>query len=614
MALNPFAPFSSYLRPYRLRIITGLSLLLVAQAITTILPLLLKDAIDTAQQAIQGSSLVKPLEQVEPTSEAAVESGIESGNERALRQVAILAGAIGVLSILQYFLNFGMRWSFTSLSRFVERDLRERFIHRLLLLPLSYFGGQRVGDLMTRATSDVEMVQRFLHHGFRMTLFGILTFVLSLVVMCVLDWHLALISLAPMPLLIMTTNRVHGAFHAGYRSIQEQFATLSARIQENLAGIRVVKAFARETLEIDEFRRENDEYVQRSKRMVVVRSLFYPFTGILNGVSLAVVLWLGGLRVIDGSLSLGAFVAFNAYLIRMSRPMYMLGRMVDEFQRAAASLARIERILQEPEEIRERDDREFRGEIEFCNVSVSFGDSKALEDVSFRVEAGKTVAVVGRVGSGKSTLAKLIPRLVVPSSGEILIDGSPIESLPLAGLRDAIGFVPQDGFLFSESLRSNIDLGADPSNGRAAPAAQSDPVDLASEVAQLSADLPDLPEGLETIVGERGVTLSGGQRQRTALARAVVRQPSILILDDSLASVDTHTEDAILQGLREVMATRTTIIIAHRLSSVRDADHILVLDDGRIAEQGTHQQLLDLAGIYADMHRRQSMVQELTEL
>ena len=613
MSLNPFAPFSAYLHPYRLRIALGLGLLLIAQVITTVLPLLLKEAIDTAELTLS-----------EPTGGAMVDAITES---TTLSHIATIALIIGGLSLLQYFLNFAMRWSFTSLSRFVERDLRMSLIHQLLLLPLSFFSRQRVGDLMTRATSDVEMVQRFLHHGFRMTLFGILTFFLSLVVMCALDWRLAMISLAPMPLLIITTNRVHGRFHAGYRAIQEQFATLSARIQENLAGVRVVKAFAREQREIAEFSKENDEYVERNQAMVVVRSLFYPFTGILNGVSLAVVLWLGGLRVIDGSLSLGAFVAFNAYLIRMSRPMYMLGRMVDEFQRAGASMARIERILQEQPERRDRDGRDISGEIEFRDVVLKYGESVALDGVCFRVEAGKTLAVVGRVGSGKSTVAKLIPRLLTPSEGTILIDGVPLEKIPLASLRDAIGFVPQDGFLFSETLRSNINLGAPRSvNGRGSATspdagteddAEIDGADLANwaaTISQLSADLPDLPEGLETVVGERGVTLSGGQRQRTALARAVVREPSILILDDALASVDTHTEDAILQGLRKVMETRTTIIIAHRLSCVRDADHILVLDEGRIAEEGTHQQLLDAGGIYADMHRRQSMAQELTQL
>ncbi len=614
MSLNPFSPFSAFLRPYRGRIVVGIGLLLIAQIITTYLPLLLKDAIDSAQIALQQGTVL-------------------AERNVAFSQVAFIAWLIGGLSLLQYFLNFGMRWAFTSLSRFVERDLRTTFIHRLLQLPLSFFAGQRTGDLMTRATSDVEMVQRFLHHGFRMTLFGILTFVMSLFVMCMLDWQLALISLAPMPLLLMTTNKVHSYFHAGYRAIQEQFATLSAKIQENLAGVRVVKAFAREQREIDEFSSENDELVHRNQQMVVVRSLFFPFTGILNGVSLAVVLWLGGLRVIEGSLTLGAFVAFNAYLIRMSRPMFMLGRMVDEFQRAGASMARIEKILQIAPEVRERDGRELRGEIEFRDVSVSYDDSPALTGISFRIEAGKTLAVVGRVGSGKSTLAKLIPRLVVPTQGQILVDGTPVEDLPLASLRDAIGFVPQDGFLFSDTLRANIDLGADTNRrGRkdemsassGAPSTAGDADDVvhdeadivrwASDISQLSADLPDLPEGLETIVGERGVTLSGGQRQRTALARAIVRQPSILVLDDALASVDTHTEDAILQGLHEVMSTRTTIIIAHRLSSVRHADQILVLDEGQIAEQGTHEQLLEAGGIYADMHRRQSMAQELTEL
>lgn len=593
MSLNPFAPFNLYLRPYRGRIIAGLLLLLLSLGITTYLPLILRDAIDTAHLALAAPG---------QTADSAVA-------EDARSSVLLLAITIGVLSLLQYALNFAMRWSFTSLSRYVERDVRLAFIHRLLLLPLSFFSRQRVGDLMTQATSDVEMIQRFLHHGFRMTLMGILTFFLSLGVMAYLDWQLALISLAPMPLLLVATNRVHTRFHAGYRSIQEQFATLSARIQENLAGVRVVKAFAREEQEISEFSVQNDEYVDRARRMVMVRSLFFPFTGILNGISLAVVLWLGGRSVIEGSLSLGAFVAFNAYLIRMSRPMFMLGRMVDEFQRAGASLARIERVLHEPEEDRSSDGRLLRGEIEFQHVSVDFGQTPALQDVSFHIEAGTTLAIVGRVGSGKSTLAKLIPRLLSPSQGRILVDGVPVDDHPLGSLRDAIGVVPQDGFLFSESLRSNISLGREPDTTTA-----EDPVTWASTISQLSADLPDLPEGLETIVGERGVTLSGGQRQRTALARAIVRQPRILILDDALASVDTHTEEAILQGLRQVMASRTTIIIAHRLSSVRHADRILVLDEGRIAETGTHQQLLDQGGIYADMHRRQSMARELTDL
>lgn len=601
MTLNPFAPYAAYLRPYRSRIAIGLALLLGAQGITTYLPLLLKQAIDTAQETVAATGV--------PLEEALSTQGLPG-------QIAWFALLIGALSVAQYFMNFGMRWCFTSLSRFVERDLRLAYIRHLLLLPLSYFGSQRIGDLMTRATSDVEMVQRFLHHGFRMTLMGILTFGLSLAVMCALDWQLALISLAPMPLLIVATNRVHARFHAGYRQIQEQFATLSARIQENLSGVRVVKAFAREEREIDEFAGENEEYVDRAKRMVVVRSLFYPFTGILNGVSLAVVLWLGGLRVIDGSLTLGAFVAFNAYLIRMSRPMYMLGRMVDEFQRAAASLARVERVLAEAPEARDRDsDRHIDGHIEFRNVSVRYDGTQALDSVSFEILAGSTLAVVGRVGSGKSTLAKVIPRLVDRSSGEVRIDGVPLDELPLGTLREAIGFVPQDGFLFSDTLRANIELGGQDSEpGNNGHPESADPVRWAADVSQLSADLPDLPDELETVVGERGVTLSGGQRQRTALARAVVRRPSVLILDDALASVDTHTEDAILQQLREVMATRTTIIIAHRLSSVRDADQILVLDEGRVAERGSHDELLKRNGIYADMHRRQSLSQELTGL
>ncbi|MEE2658875.1 MAG: ABC transporter ATP-binding protein [Candidatus Latescibacterota bacterium] len=591
MSLNFFKPFSEYLRPYLRRIVVGLLLLLVAQSITTILPLILKEAIDLARDTL--------------TRE-------QANLDAVLADVGLYAGLIAGLSTVGWAINFGMRWYFTSVSRYVERDLRSAYVHHLLLLPLRFFHERRVGDLMARATNDVEAVQRFLHHGFRMTLMGLLTFFFSLGLMAVIEWQLAIHSLLPMPVMAVTTNFVSSRVRRGYRRIQEQFASMSAHIQENLSGMRVVKAFSRQDREVSDFDVLNQEYVERNRQLAFLESSFYPFTHVLNGVSLCVVLWLGGARVLEGSMSLGAFVAFNAYLLRMSRPMYLLGRMVAEYQRAIASLNRIEAILGEPAEDRySRSEQQIRGDIEFRDVRVSYDGSPALDDISFHVPAGGTLAIVGRVGSGKSTLARLIPRLMDPDSGQVLIDGMPVGEHSLATLRDAIGYVPQDAFLFSDTLRDNITIGSG-----SATSDHGEPADAewAAEISRLSADLQDLPEGLESIVGERGITVSGGQRQRTALARAVIRHPRILILDDALASVDTHTEEEILSHLRGIMASRTTILIAHRLSTVRHADHIIVLDDGRVVEQGTHDALVAADGIYADIHRRQHLATELTEL
>ncbi len=584
----------------------GLLLLLVVQSITTALPLLLKQAIDVANgSAIEGTDkLTLPLKLPADPRDA----------------IALFCWVIAALAVIGWAVNFGMRWYFTSVSRRVEADIRRAYVEHLVRLPLRFFHERRVGDLMSRAINDVEAIQRFLHQAFRMTLTGLLTFFLSLTVMCLIDWKLALLSLAPMPIMVLATNAVAGRVRDGYRLVQEQFATMTTRIQENLSGMRVVKANALEPRQIDGFARLNEQYVERNRALVVVRSLFFPFTGFLNGISMVVLLWLGGLRVIDESLTLGAFVAFNAYVIRMSRPLMMLGRMVDEYQRAVASLARIEAILQYPPEDRgSGSDREIVGEVELRHVSFAFpGDeTPVLDDISLRIPAGDTLAIVGRVGSGKSVLARLLPRLLEPTSGEVLVDGTPVSAMPVAALRGAIGFVPQDSFLFSETIRENLLIGLDAGNPKAddiAPPDSTQAVAWAAEISQLAGDLADFPAGYETLVGERGVTLSGGQKQRAALARAVIREPRILILDDALASVDTHTEERILEGLRGIMRSRTTIIIAHRLSTVRDADHIILLEGGRIAESGTHDELVALAGLYADMHRRQSLNQELGDL
>ena len=583
MAFNILTQFVPHLKPYKKIIVLGTILMLGSQAISITIPLLLKWAINTLELSLQ-----QPV--------------VAAGD-----RVAFYAGIIALCALTQWGLSIGMRWYFGSMSRLVERDLRRHYMRHLLILPLAFFQQERVGDLVARATNDVEAIQRFLYFGFRMGMTAILAFVLSLAFMCAIDWELAILALLPMPFTVVLTRWVGHKVRHGFRAVQEQFGAMSTHLQENLAGIRVIKAYALTVAETARFAAINQDYVNNNQRLVKVRALFFPFTFLINGISMVVILWLGGIQVIEGNLQLGDFVAFNAYLTRLAMPMMLLGWIVDEYQRAVASMERLEEILsQTPHSglvVGGANDIPIQGKIEFCGIHCAYEDTEVLKNIDICIPTGSTLGVVGRVGSGKTTLARLIPSLIQASQGQVRIDDVPIEEIPIKQLRDAIGYVPQDSFLFSDTLEENIALGA-----------SLEATQQAVQTAQLTTDLKDFPQGMATIVGERGVTLSGGQKQRSALARAIVRDPQILILDDALASVDTHTEEEILNALRRVMAARTTIIIAHRISTVKNADHIVVLDEGCIAEQGTHDQLVEIGGIYADLYRRQGLSEELENI
>jgi len=586
---NPVKPFWPYIRPYRSRIALGLVLLTLTQAIATAVPYVLKVAVDAVKASVDRT----PLD-----DQAIFGSDVWS---YGLLIVALSVAAMGV--------SMWMRWIFASVARLIEFDIREQYFARLVELSLHFYQRTPTGDLMSRATNDLNSVRIFLGFGIRMLFDAALAVSMGLAVMCTIDWRLSLLALIPLPVLALVMNRAASGIYDGFRDVQDHFSKISARVQENLSGIRVVKGYVQRDHEIADFDTLNQAYLQKNKRLILLQSAVRPLAFIVGGCSLVIVLWLGGESVIEGDITLGEFVAFNAYLTKLIFPMILLGWMVERYQRGLASMVRINEVIDERPDIADIEKpshpEAVRGEIVFDRVTFAYGDDVVLDELSLTIPAGSTLAVVGRVGAGKTTLGRLIPRMREPQAGEIRVDGIRTTDWPLQALRSQIGFVPQDSFLFSETLRENISLGVEGGDNL---------VEWAADVSRLSQDLPDFPDGYETVSGERGVTFSGGQKQRSALARAIIRRPTILILDDAMSSVDTHTEEEILRGLREVMAERTTILISHRISTVQHADQIVVIEDSGIAEQGTHAELIDRNGIYADMYARQQLRRELDEI
>ena len=524
-------------------------------------------------------------------------------------KLLFFAGLLLAIATFKGIFQFLTRWIMIGISRDIEFDLRNDLFEKLESLSYSYYQRNRTGDIMARATNDLSAVRNLLGPAIMYSANTIVLMTGALAFMISISPRLTLYTFLPLPAASILIQYFGRKIHDRFERIQAMFSDISARAQENFSGARLIRAYVQEEAEIRLFEAENEEYIQRSLKLVRLMGMLWPTLELMLGCAVVLVLWLGGREVIAGRMTVGQFVSFNAYMLQLTWPVIALGYVINLFQRGTASLIRLNEILQEKSEIQDlaaAQDREIEGEIEFRGLKFGFDGKNVLDIGDLRVPAGSSLAIVGPTGSGKTTLVSLIPRIYDAAPGMVWIDGHPIRDYTLASLRKSIGFVPQETFLFSDRIRENIALGVD--------SATDGEIHQSADAANIAADIESFPEGYETTVGERGITLSGGQKQRTAIARALIRNPKILILDDALSSVDTHTEDKILNHLRHVMRGRTTIFISHRVSTVRNADRIAVLHGGRIVEIGTHDELLALNGYYSDLYNKQLLEEELAEV
>jgi ATP-binding cassette, subfamily B, multidrug efflux pump len=645
--VTPFRRLLGYARPYWRAFLLGIVCIVATRGIALVSPLVLRYAIDDLTRSVT------------------------RGKFAAYGALLLAIGVAGGV------FRFYMRRILTGLSREIEYDMRNDFFAQLEKQPLRYFQTHRTGDLMSRATNDLGAVRMMVGPAVMYSADTALGFVAALSLMLSIDARLTVLSLIPLPFVSFCVWYFGSAIHRRFETIQEQLAEVSAVAQEALSGVRVIRAYRQEAAEVARFTAANEEYMRRNRRLIALQGVFFPSMAFLLGLGAMLVLWLGSQDVIRGRITLGQFVAFNMYLTMLSWPMIAFGWVTNMLQRGMASWTRMLDVLDAEPAIRDAESlvaRPFQGrdsatalkrrpysegiqgEIEFRNLVFAYGDTLVLNGISARIEAGETVALIGVTGSGKSTLVNLIARLHDPPSGAIFVDGIDIHDIPIATLRGAIGFVPQEPFLFSDTIGDNVAFGLDAiaeggvrrarlrphraeaseaegeisasvragggapapviKAGAPAPVIEADSdrqrrIHNAAEIACLDRDVADFPKGYDTEVGERGITLSGGQKQRAAIARAIVTDPRILILDDALSAVDTYTEEEILSRLRTVMRQRTSIIVSHRISTVRDADRIFVLDAGHIVERGSHDELIRANGLYAALHKKQLLEDEL---
>jgi len=572
-----------YFAKYKSKLAWGIIFIILSNVGMVYIPLLLKDAINILQEKI------------------------------TIDKILYYAILIVVASLISGVFRFFIRQTIIVVSREIEYDLRFDFWQKIQRLPLRYFQNNSTGNIMAHATNDINAVRMFIGPAVMYSIDTTIRLIMVIAIMISLDLSLTFYSLLPLPLLSILVYKVGKIIHEKYTLIQEKFSDLTTKAQENFSGIRVIKSYVREESEIGEFKKLSHEYLQRNMNMIKYQAIVQPILFLITGISIIIVIWLGGYKVISKEMNLGEITAFITYLNILIWPMIAFGWVMNIIQQAEASMKRLNKIFSEPNEIEDSEQsiksiNEINGDIEFKNVSFKYGEHLplVLDNVSLKIPKGSTLAIMGFTGAGKTSFINLIPRLYDAIDGGVLIDGIDVRKIPLDVLRSNIGLVPQESFLFSDTVANNISYGLRETN--------KEKVIAVSKIAAFDKDVKSFPKGYDTIVGERGITFSGGQKQRASIARALAIDPKILILDDSFSAVDTHTEEEILTNAKFFMNNRTTIIISHRISTVKESDKIIILHNGKIAEQGTHEELLALNGIYADLHFKQLLEKELEEL
>jgi ATP-binding cassette, subfamily B, multidrug efflux pump len=586
--LKPLLRLLPYLSRYKKLLLWGLVAVVMNNLLTVAQPLFIGRAIDTLKSGIEARKL--------------------SGGD-----LLLYAGLVVAFSLLAGVFSFLTRQTIIVASRHIEFDLRNDFLSHIQKLHLGFFQNTPTGDLMAHATNDINAVRSALGPGIMYPTDTFVTFTMVIIIMLAKDWQLTLLALVPLPFVSAGVYWLGKVVHKKFTERQEKYSELTTRAQESLSGVRVVKAYVREEYEAGLFRTLSWDYLKKNLVLARVQSIMWPLMFLLVGFSLVLTLYFGGLRVMEGRITIGSLTAFFVYLGMLIWPMIAFGWVINILQQGAASMARLSKIMDTPPAISDSTltnhaITSVEGAVEFRNVTFQYPGTtkKILDNVSLTVPAGTTLAIVGFTGAGKTTLINLICRLYDTTQGEVLIDGTDVRAIPLDVLRGNIGYVPQETFLFSETIADNISYGVENATGEA--------VGIAAGISQLAKDVEEFPRAYGTLLGERGITLSGGQKQRASIARAVVRQPKILILDDALSAVDTVTEEEILKRLRGVMQGRTSFIISHRISTVKRADRIVVVNEGHVAESGSHEELVALGGIYAELHRKQLLEEEIDHL